>query len=44
MRTRLRVPDEQAAEIDRRLATLDADIAEGQDAYEVLAEFRSRYR
>ena len=34
---------EQAAELDRRLATLDEDIEQGQDAYEVLAEFRARY-
>ena len=34
----------QEAEIDRRLATLDQDITQGQDAYEVLAEFKARYR
>ena len=34
----------QEAELDRRLETLDVDIKQGQDAYEVLAEFKARYR
>jgi putative addiction module component (TIGR02574 family) len=33
----------QAAELDRRLETLDEDINDGQDAGEVLAELRRRY-
>jgi len=37
------ITDAQAAEIEHRLATLDQDIEQGQDAYEVLAEFRARY-
>ena len=32
----------QKAEIDRRLATLDQDIASGRDAAEVLADLRRR--
>ena len=35
--------DEQAAELDRRLATLDEDIKDGRDAAEVSAELRRRY-
>jgi putative addiction module component (TIGR02574 family) len=35
--------DEQAAEIDRRLATLDEDIKDGRDAAEVSAELRRKY-
>jgi putative addiction module component (TIGR02574 family) len=35
--------DEQAAEIDRRLATLDEDIKDGRDAAEVSAELRRQY-
>jgi len=35
--------DAQAAEIEHRLATLDEDIEQGRDAYEVLAAFRARY-
>ena len=35
--------DEQAAEIDHRLATLDEDIKGGRDAAEVSAELRRRY-
>ena len=34
--------DEQAAELDRRLATLDEDIKDGRDAAEVSAELRRR--
>lgn len=34
----------QEAELDRRLATLDADIEQGRDASEVLADLRRRYR
>ena len=33
----------QAAELDRRLETLDEDIKDGQDAGDVLAELRRRY-
>jgi len=33
----------QAAELDRRIAELDANPEEGHDAREVLAEFRARY-
>ena len=33
----------QAAELDRRLETLDEDIEDGQDAGDVLAELRRRY-
>jgi putative addiction module component (TIGR02574 family) len=33
----------QKAEIDRRLATLDVDIANGRDAADVLAELRRRF-
>ena len=34
----------QEAELDRRLATLDEDIEQGQDATEVLSDLRRRYR
>jgi len=34
----------QEAEIIHRLATLDEDIEEGQDGYEVLTELRARHR
>ena len=34
----------QEAELDRRLATLDDDIAQGKEAAEVLADLRHRYR
>jgi putative addiction module component (TIGR02574 family) len=34
----------QEAEITHRLATLDDEIEEGQDGYEVLAELRARHR
>lgn len=33
----------QSAEIQRRLETLDQDIATGRDAMEVLADLRRRY-
>jgi putative addiction module component (TIGR02574 family) len=33
----------QAAELDRRLETLDEDIKDGRDAGDVLAELRRRY-
>jgi putative addiction module component (TIGR02574 family) len=33
----------QAAELDRRLETLDEDIKDGRDAGDVLAELRHRY-
>ncbi len=33
----------QAQEIDRRLAMLDANPADGRDAFEALADFRRRY-
>jgi putative addiction module component (TIGR02574 family) len=35
--------DAQAAELDRRVAMLDANPQQGHDAREVLAEFRARY-
>lgn len=35
---------EQAAEIDRRLETLDEDIKEGRDAYAVFNDLTARYR
>jgi putative addiction module component (TIGR02574 family) len=35
--------DEQATELDRRLATLDEDIKDGRDAAKVSAELRHRY-
>jgi hypothetical protein len=35
--------DAQAREIDRRLAMLDANPDEGRDAFEFLAELRSRF-
>lgn len=34
----------QAAEIDRRLATLDEDIKHGRDAFTVYEELTARYR
>lgn len=33
----------QAAEIDRRIAQLDASPADGRDAFEALADFRRRH-
>jgi putative addiction module component (TIGR02574 family) len=33
----------QAAELDRRLETLNEDINDGRDAVDVLAELRRRY-
>ena len=33
----------QKAEVDRRLATLDRDIEQGRDAFEVLADLRRRH-
>lgn len=41
---RLALTDAQAAEIDRRLAMLDAKPDEGRDAFEVLADLRRRFR
>ena len=37
------VSDAQKLEIERRLKTLDEDIANGRDAAEVLADLRRRY-
>jgi putative addiction module component (TIGR02574 family) len=39
----VRLTTAQEAEIDRRLATLDEDIKDGEDAGDVLAELRRRY-
>jgi putative addiction module component (TIGR02574 family) len=36
--------DAQAAEIDRRLETLDEDMKTARDADDVLADLRRRYR
>jgi hypothetical protein len=38
----VRVTAEQKAELRRRRATLDADIANGRDAADVLADLRRR--
>ena len=38
------LPPAQAAEIDRRLATLDRDIDRGQDDFAVYDELSARYR
>ena len=35
---------EQAAELDRRYATLDTDIKQGRDAFTVYDELTTRYR
>jgi putative addiction module component (TIGR02574 family) len=40
----LPLTEAQAAEIDRRLATLDQDIKQGQDAFAVYEELTARYR
>jgi putative addiction module component (TIGR02574 family) len=34
----------QAAELDRRLATLDKDIEQGEDAFAIYDELTARYR
>jgi putative addiction module component (TIGR02574 family) len=34
----------QAAELDRRLATLDEDIEQGEDAFAIYDELTARYR
>ncbi len=39
----VQVTAEQAAELDRRLETLDEDIKDGLEAGDVLAELRRRY-
>ncbi len=36
--------EEQAAELDRRYATLDEDIKQGRDAFAVYADRTARYR
>jgi putative addiction module component (TIGR02574 family) len=40
----LPLPPAQAAELDRRLETIDADIADAREADIVLRELRDRYR
>jgi putative addiction module component (TIGR02574 family) len=35
---------EQAAELDRRYATLDEDVKQGRDAFTVYADLMARYR
>jgi putative addiction module component (TIGR02574 family) len=39
----VRVTEAQAAELDRRIAMLDAAPEQGHDAFATLAEFRARY-
>jgi len=38
------IPPAQQAELDRRLATQDADVKDARPAKDVLAELRNRYR